>query len=247
MKGVILTLRKTGMVMLVLLGFGTLLTVPLHSQSVTITQLSSTPKVGVTPPLEPFGLTGRNKQHNYVQRYRRQVPEQYARSGADIMDRVSDGWIVFDRESNVAAHVGEGRKLFWKIDVGTIVREKRFEVQDLRYDKGVLYFNAACLSYAKRQKGRCSTLYAYDTQQKKLLWHSRYRTSNDIFLVTDRLVIAGYGFTHEPDYLYLLRKRDGKMLKKIKLDSAHDYLEMVGDKLHVITYNRHVVFRLRGY
>ncbi len=97
------------------------------------------------------------------------------------------------------------------------------------------------------QKGRCSTLYAYDPQKKKLLWHSRYRVSNDIFLVTDRLVITGYGFTQEPDYLYLLRKRDGKMLKKIKLDSAHDYLEMVGDKLHVMTYSRHVVFRLRGY
>ena len=247
MKEVTHSLRKTGTAMFVLLSFGIFFSVPLHAKSVTITRLSSTPKVGVTPPLKQFGLTGINKQKNYVQRYRCQVPAQYARSGADIMDRVSDGWIVFDRESNIAAHVGEGQKLFWKIDLGTIVREKKFEVQDLRYDKGILYFNAACLSYSAMQKGRCSTLYAYDPQKKKLLWHSRYRTSNDIFLVTDHLVIAGYGFTQEPDYLYLLRKRDGKLLKKIKLDSAHDYLEMVGDKLHVMTYNRHVVFRLRGY
>ena len=147
MKEAIRTLKKTGTVMLVLLSFGIFFSVPLHSKSVTITRLSSTPKVGVTPPLKQFGLTGINKQKNYVQRYRRQVPAQYVRSGADIMDRVSDGWIVFDRESNIAARVGEGRKLFWKIDVGTIVREKRFEVQDLRYDKGILYFNAACLSY----------------------------------------------------------------------------------------------------
>ncbi len=125
-----------------------------------------------------------------------------------------------------------------------IVRENQYLVHDLRYEKDILYFNAACLIYAKEQKGKCSTLYAYDTKKKKILWHSQYLTSNNIFILTDKLLITGYGFTSESDYLYVIRKIDGKVLKKIKLDTAHNYLEVIENTLHVITYNKHYTFSL---
>lgn len=195
-------------------------------------------------PLNIYGLSGKNKQKNYWEAFRKQLPKKYAKSEADIMDRKKNGWVVFNRKSNIAGYLNEQKKVFWKINLGSIVREKNFLVHDLRYENNILYFNAACLSYAKEQKGKCSTLYAYDTAKKRVLWRSKYLTSNNIFIVTDNLIIAGYGFTAEPDYLYILRKIDGKVLKKIKLDSAPEYFEMKGNKLHIITYNNHYIFKL---
>ncbi|MBA1419762.1 MAG: hypothetical protein FAF03_02595 [Epsilonproteobacteria bacterium] len=69
-------------------------------------------------------------------------------------------------------------------------------------------------------------------------------TSRNIFILTEHFVITGYGFTAEPDYLYILRKKDGNVLKKIKLDSALEYPEIKENTLHIITYNRHYVFVL---
>jgi len=195
-------------------------------------------------PLSTLGLSGKNKQVDYRQARRMQLPKGYEKANADIMDRTQKGWIVLNRHADKVVHLNEKKQLFWNIRLGDIVREKQYIVDDIRYEAPILYFNAACPSYAKEQQSKCSTLYAYDTEKRRLLWYSRYLTSRDIFILTDKLVITGYGFTAEPDYLYILRKTDGKVLKKIKLDSALDYLEMKDNQLHVITYNNHYVFSL---
>ena len=196
------------------------------------------------PPLSTFGLSGKNKQVNYRQARRIQLPKAYAKANADIMNKTQKGWLVLNRREDRVIHLNEKKQLFWNIRLRDIVREKQYIVDDIRYESPILYFNAACPSYAKEQKNKCSTLYAYDTKNKRLLWHSRYLTSRNIFILTDKLVITGYGFTAEPDYLYILRKTDGKVLKKIKLDTAPEYLEMRENQLHVITYNNHYVFKL---
>jgi len=195
-------------------------------------------------PLSTFGLSGKNKQSNYRQARRIQLPKGYKKANVDIMDKTQKGWVVLNRRADRIVHLNENKQLFWNIGLGDIVREKQYIVDDVRYEAPILYFNAACLSYAKEQRNKCSTLYAYDTQKKRLLWHSRYLTSRNIFILTDKFVITGYGFTAEPDYLYILRKTDGKVVKKIKLDSALDYLEMKENQLHVITYNNHYIFSL---
>jgi len=54
------------------------------------------------------------------------------------------------------------------------------------------------------------------------------------------LIVAGYGFTREPDFLYLLDRRTGKALDRpevIKLRRAH---------LHVRTYDHDLVVRIAG-
>jgi len=195
-------------------------------------------------PLSTFGLSGENKQENYWEARRRQLPKQYGKADVDIMDKGKKGWVVLNRKRHTIVYLNEQKELFWTIDFDDIVREKQYIIDDIRYEDNILYFNAACLSYAKEQKGKCSTLYAYDTKQKTLLWHSKYLTSRNIFIVTEQLLITGYGFTAEPDYLTVFRKKDGKVLKKIKLDSALDYLEIKDNRLHVITYNKHYIFSL---
>ena len=62
-------------------------------------------------------------------------------------------------------------------------------------------------------------------------------------LVGDYLV-TGYGFTQEPDFLFLLRRRDGAAVEKIPLKSAPDYIIRRGDRLYVRTYNTNYIFQI---
>lgn len=56
---------------------------------------------------------------------------------------------------------------------------------------------------------------------------------------------AGYGFTAEPDFLYLLDRRTGDVLDRLTVPSAPEIIKLRGDLLHVRTYDRQLVVRLR--
>jgi hypothetical protein len=127
-------------------------------------------------------------------------------------------------------------------------RKDRLEVQDLRVDDGVAYFNEACQSYSKEAGGKCSALLAVDTGTGKLLWRTKPRVSNNRFLVLERHIISGYGFTDEPDALFVIRRSDGEVMHRVKLKTAHDDLVLEGaDRLTVRLYDSTAQFELRGF
>ena len=51
------------------------------------------------------------------------------------------------------------------------------------------------------------------------------------FVVTGDLIVAGYGFTAEPDFLYLLDRRTGKVLDRLPVASAPEIVKLRGDRL----------------
>ncbi len=109
-------------------------------------------------------------------------------------------------------------------------RRDHLEVQDVRVDGNTLYFNEACITYSREAGGRCSQLVAVEIGSGKELWRSGYKTSNNVFLVHGDYIIGGYGFTAEPSFLHIFRKRDGKLLHKQALKTRsfpggnHDHL-----------------------
>lgn len=113
-------------------------------------------------------------------------------------------------------------------------RTEHLEVQDLRVADGIIYFNEACQSYARDAQGKCSSLLAYDPVADKRLWRTRPLVSNNRFLVLDDLLVTGYGFTDEPDYLFLVRRSDGKVLFRKYLRTAHRDIRMQADNVLVI-------------
>ncbi len=128
-------------------------------------------------------------------------------------------------------------------------RKDHLEVQDLRYAGGVLYFNEGCQTYSREAQGRCSSLVAVDPVAGKVLWRTRPLISNATFLVADRYLITGYGFTAEPDALYIVRRSDGKVMSRTPINSAHATLELSRDGvLTVSTHNDLLVrFRAEGF
>jgi hypothetical protein len=105
-------------------------------------------------------------------------------------------------------------------------RKDHLEVQDVRYADGVLYFNEACQSYSREAQGGCSSLVAVEPLTKTLLWRTRPLVSNATFVVADRYLITGYGFTAEQDALFIIRRSDGKVMGSTPIPIAHHTLEL---------------------
>jgi hypothetical protein len=183
-----------------------------------------------------------------------------------LLDRVGEEFLAFYRDPYGAStchlsgevNCGYTARLFtrcgevkWTVRLGDFLsRPTYLEVQDIRYDGGVLYFNEACQSYAKGAKGRCSSLVAVDPQANTLLWRTPALVSNGRFLVHGDYLVTGYGFTRERDYVFVVRRRDGRVMQKRSVPSAPQDFVLVGDDaVDVILYpgDRAKRFRLRGW
>ncbi len=134
-------------------------------------------------------------------------------------------------------------------------RPDQLEVQDVRVDGNMLYFNEACISYSKDAGGRCSQLVAVNLRTGKEKWRTGFKTSNNVFLVHGDYIIGGYGFTAEPSALNIFRKKDGRLLRKTRLKTKafpggnHDFLRIErGNMLRVGVYEhfKDLKFSIKG-
>ncbi len=64
------------------------------------------------------------------------------------------------------------------------------------------------------------------------------------FAVSGDALIAGYGFTAEPDWLYVLDRKTGAVVQKLRLASGPEYVIARGDRVFVRCYNTDYVFKL---
>lgn len=209
-----------------------------------------------------LGLTGANKPNGLEYRVRQQVPSRrpaFVAAELDglqlfIADSTADGWMAFYRGPLGGAPNGANvgyRAVMYRADGGRawdtnlnrfLSRMDRLEVQDVRYADGRLYFNEACQSYAREAGGACSSLLRVDPASGAVDWRTPPRTSNNVILLHGPYVVAGYGFTAEPDSLFLIDRATGAVVDRQPLDSAHGYLEMVNGELVVVTTNQVYVF-----
>jgi hypothetical protein len=112
---------------------------------------------------------------------------------------------------------------------------------------GVLYVETAHSTYAYSSYGLNAYLNAIDLRTRKLLWRSPALVANARnFVLAGNVIVSGYGFTKEPDYLYALDRRNGHVLARLALPSAPERIQIHGRTLDVDTYDHHVVARLEG-
>ncbi len=112
---------------------------------------------------------------------------------------------------------------------------------------GVLYVETAHSTYASSSYGRNAYITAIDLMTQKKLWRSPALVANaQTFLVTDRYLVTGYGFTAEPDYLYLLDRRTGRVVDRLSLPTGPERITWQGKDINVRTYDHDVVVRMKG-
>jgi outer membrane protein assembly factor BamB len=118
-------------------------------------------------------------------------------------------------------------------------------VQWADQEDGLLYVSNFHRTYAKSSGGLNGYITAIDLKTGKVRWRSRPLVCNTAnFAVHKDVILTGYGFTAEPDYLYLLDRKTGAILQTIKLKSGPEYVIPKGSRVFVRAYDTDYVFRL---
>ena len=109
-------------------------------------------------------------------------------------------------------------------------------------EDGIFYGASIMNGYA--QPNTCF-MFAYDLNNDELLWRSADQSYNTMnFVVKGDIIICGYGFTDEKDYLYQINKYTGEILGKLELEKMPDLLVEQDGKLYVHTYSYNYVIEL---
>jgi hypothetical protein len=128
--------------------------------------------------------------------------------------------------------------------------EREFVYEEVAFAKeaaGVLYVETAHSTSAKSSYGLNAYLNAVDLKTKKLRWRSPALVANaGNFVLRGETLISGYGFTSEPDYLYAIDRRTGRVQGRLLLPSSPERIARHGNLLTVDTYDHRLVVRMVG-
>jgi outer membrane protein assembly factor BamB len=121
------------------------------------------------------------------------------------------------------------------------------EVTWAREAGGVLYVESTHLTFGSATGRRNACVSAIDLETDRTLWRSPALVANArTFVLAGHLIVSGYGFTAEPDFLYLLDRRTGRVLDRLPVPTAPEVIKLRGRRLHVRTYDHDVVARIIG-
>jgi hypothetical protein len=118
---------------------------------------------------------------------------------------------------------------------------------DLRWAQardGILYVSTSYNGYAKEVKGQTAFVMALDLGTGDVLFRSPALTANaQNFVLVDGVVVAGYGFTAEPDFVYALDAATGKTLQRLSVPSSPEHFAWNAERREVLvrTYDHDVV------
>ena len=107
---------------------------------------------------------------------------------------------------------------------------------------GIFYGASVANGYA--QPNTCF-MFAYDLENEKLLWRSADQSYNSMnFVVEGDVLICGYGFTAEPDYLYQINRNTGEIIDRLLLKKMPDLIVEQDGKLYVHTYSYNYIIEV---
>lgn len=161
---------------------------------------------------------------------------------------IGDGWDHFYDDEYEYQWVGDALYIYEK-ETGTCLYVLSYPT-----DKWYVNGNNACLKdgifyggsvmngYA--QPNTCF-LFAYDLDQDELVWRSADQSYNSMnFLVKGDIILCGYGFTEEDDYLYQINRNTGEIIDRLLLKKKPDLLIEQDGKLYVHTYSYDYVIEM---
>ena len=175
--------------------------------------------------------------------YRGAALESAFRQGSKV-------FLVYDGRYLVGANA-RNQSLRYAFDLSALTRPpNRAEFEAITWARevdGVLYVSNSHATYAVQTKSRNAYVSAIDLRTGKLRWRSPALVANArTFIVAGDSIVAGYGFTAEPDFLYLLDRRTGKVLDRLPVPSAPEIVRLRRGTLHVRAYDRQLVLRVRS-
>lgn len=109
----------------------------------------------------------------------------------------------------------------------------------------ILFVSHSHNTYAKSSNNMNAYITAIDLSDMAILWRTDSLISNAYnFQIIDDIIISGYGFTDEPDFLYQIDTSSGKIIDKEPLKTAAEYIIKKDNVLYVRTYNMDYEFEI---
>ncbi|RKM57556.1 DUF3298 domain-containing protein [Butyrivibrio sp. CB08] len=128
-------------------------------------------------------------------------------------------------------------------EAGQLIGATEYIRYAFMYD-GLLYAEISHQGYMTEEP-KNGYIVAIDPEAGKVVFKSEPLVANSgNFKIVNDTIICGYGFTAEPDYIYLLDRFTGEKVETIPVASAADQFEIVGDTLYVATYNTEYTFKI---
>ena len=140
---------------------------------------------------------------------------------------------------------------FSEFQYGESYREEDYDFikQRINFAKvqdGILYVATSHNTYAESSPQN-AYLTAIDLSDYHVIWKTEPLTCNSYsFVIREKVIICGYGFTSEKDYLKLVDCETGLIVNETPIDSMAEYLILKDDKLFVRTYDTNYIFKLTG-
>ncbi len=146
-------------------------------------------------------------------------------------------------------------QLLYSIDFSNYTYSPEYKEEDYEFiqqtikwvtiEDGVLYVSHSHGSYADSSNNMNAYITAINLSDMSVLWRTDALVSNSTdFLIVDDVIISGYGFTDEPDFLYQIDRNTGKTIDKILLKSAPEYIIKKDAIIYVRTYHTDYQFTI---
>jgi len=122
-----------------------------------------------------------------------------------------------------------------------VIGDVSFVEESIHYatvEDDILYVSTFHNTYAESAPHN-GYITAFDMNDNfKVLWRTEPLTCNsNNFVIVDDAIICGYGFTNEPDYVYVLDKATGLRTNTLKVKTGPDYFIYSGGSVFVRCYD----------
>lgn len=155
--------------------------------------------------------------------------------------------IVLDHDGKVASFLDFESYVRGPHDVPADADFTEQEITWAVVREGVLYVSHAHRTYAKSSGGLNAYVTALDLATGRLRWRSAPLVANaGNFIIHAGYLVTGYGFTAEPDWLYVLNSATGAIVSRTKVRSGPEAIIEKDNRLYVRTYDMDYVFEFRG-
>lgn len=110
-------------------------------------------------------------------------------------------------------------------------------INDVMIEGNIMYVNHSGLSYSDGYDHLTGYISAINLFTNEVLWTSQPKTCNSRMCIEGNSIICGYGFTDEPDFLYVVDKYSGQHTQKLFVRKAVYTPIVKGRKCYVRTYS----------
>ena len=116
-------------------------------------------------------------------------------------------------------------------------------VRYVKYYDDLLYVEMSHRTYAESAPQNAYIMALDPDNDYEVVWKSAPLVANaNNFEIIGDTIICGYGFTNEPDFIYLLDRHSGVQTDVYPVKTGPDYFYIIDGKLYVRTYNTDYVY-----